>query len=351
VEAIPLPFASVAFSDSYHAALMKNLGISMAVLVFSRPGNQFYIASAVGFPKMNSSRELELSDFCNLITNDLIQFSGAALSVAPALSHLPQLNKQLSDQGYNYLRIYKINDFLTSEGYWIMFFKELDQAKAIGRVIKRSITSPQFRDAITETITAAMKTDTIDEIISNWVTLLDKRDKETETHTIRVTHFTVMLGRKLGLHEEEIQNLRRGALLHDIGKLVIPNEILFKPGQLSNPEWKIMKLHPKIVKDLLENFSVPQEVLEIPYSHHEKWDGSGYPQGLVGEEIPYAARIFAIVDVFDALLSDRPYRPSFSMEEALTYLREQTGQHFDPQIVPVFLKLSQDLQLDTGWIR
>jgi len=351
VESIPLPFASVAFTDSYHSAIMKNLGINMAILMFSRPQNEFYLASAVGFPHLNTTKELELSAFCKLISNDLIKMNGSTLSAEFAISHLPRLGQEIIDQGYNYFRVYQINDFLATEGYWLMFFKTTDEANLFGKVIKHSFFSPQFRDVITEKIKASMGTDEIDEIITNWVTLLDKRDKETEAHTVRVAQIAIRLGQKLGLDEKDIQNLRRGALLHDIGKLVIPNEILFKPGPLSDPEWKIMKMHPKIVKDLLQNFTVPEDVLEVPYSHHEKWDGSGYPEGLAGEGIPYSARIFALIDVYDALISDRPYRPRFSRKEALDYIQEQSGTHFDPEIVPEFLELVEELQLGVSWVR
>jgi putative nucleotidyltransferase with HDIG domain len=351
VESIPLPFASVAFTDGYHSAIMKNLGINRAILMFARPQKEFYIASSVGFSQLSVTHELELSSFCKLISNDLIKINGSTLNTEFTTSHLPQLSQAIIKSGYNFFRVYQINDFLASEGYWLMFFKSLDEANVIGKIIKHSFYSPQFRDVITDKIKASMGTDEIDEIITNWVTLLDKRDKETEAHTIRVAQIAIKLARKLGLAPEAIQNLRRGALLHDIGKLVIPNEILFKPGPLSDPEWRIMEMHPKIVKDLLQNFTVPDEVLEVPYSHHEKWDGSGYPEGLGGEEIPYAARIFALVDVFDALVSDRPYRPRFSQEDALDYIRAQSGKHFDPKIVPLFISLVEELQLGISWVQ
>ena len=349
VESIPLPFASVAFTDSYHSAIMKNLGINMAILMFSRLQNEFYIASSVGFSNFSAKIKLELSAFCKLISNDLINLNGSTLSTEFVTSHLPHLSKQTREQGYNFFRVYQINDFLSTEGYWLMFFKSLEEADILSKVIKQSFYSPKFRDVISDRIQASINSNEIDEIITNWVILLDKRDKETEAHTIRVTQITIRLANKLGLPEETIHNMRRGALLHDIGKLVIPNEILFKPGPLTEPEWLIMKMHPKIVKDLLQNFSIPEEVFEIPYCHHEKWDGTGYPQGLAGEEIPYSARIFALVDVFDAMMSNRPYRESFSLEYTLNYIQEQSGKHFDPEIVPAFLELAEELQLGIGW--
>lgn len=321
----------------------------MAILMFSRPQNDFYVASTVGFSDLNVSSELELSAFCKLISNDLINLNGSTISTDFVASHLPRVSKQVIEKGFNFFRVYQINDFLSSDGYWLMFFKSFEEAELLSKSIKRSFYSPKFRDVITDKIKASMGSDEIDEIISNWVVMLDKRDKETEAHTIRVAQITVRMGRKLGLEPEAIQNLRRGALLHDIGKLVIPNEILFKHGPLTEPEWLIMKMHPKIVKDLLQNFTVPEEVLEIPYSHHEKWDGTGYPLGLAGEEIPYSARIFALVDVFDALISDRPYRDRFTQENALDYIRKESGKHFDPAIVPIFTELVDELQLGIGW--
>jgi putative nucleotidyltransferase with HDIG domain len=350
ISTIPLPFASLAFSDSYHAALMKNLGINGAVLMFARATNSLYSASAIGLNKIDTKCELELSAFCSSVTNDLIHTNGHILPIHPTLSGLPSILMRANEHEYRYLRIYKINDFLASEGYWIMFFKHRTQANAIDNTIKESITSPQFRETITETVASAMRSEAIDEVIANWVTLLDKRDKETEIHTVRVAHATVSLGQRLGLKNEDLDNLRRGALLHDVGKLIIPNEILFKPGKLTDSEWIIMRMHPTIVKDLLNSFSLPSKVLEIPFSHHEKWDGSGYSQNLAGEDIPLSARIFAIVDVFDALVSDRPYRPRFPREEVLKYIKNQAGRHFDPHIVPEFLTLADELDIGRGWI-
>jgi HD-GYP domain-containing protein (c-di-GMP phosphodiesterase class II) len=133
--------------------------------------------------------------------------------------------------------------------------------------------------------------------------------------------------------------MRRGALLHDIGKLGVPDAILQKNGALSDEEWALMRLHPIYAYQMLYPIEYLRPAIEIPYCHHEKWDGTGYPRGLKGEEIPLAARIFAVVDVFDALTSDRPYRPAWSIRDALNYIREQAGKHFDPQVVEVFLQL------------
>jgi HD-GYP domain-containing protein (c-di-GMP phosphodiesterase class II) len=141
------------------------------------------------------------------------------------------------------------------------------------------------------------------------------------------------------MKKEDLVNLRRGALLHDIGKMGIPDHILFKPGPLTTEEWDIIKQHPNYAYLLLSSISYLQSALEIPYCHHEWWDGSGYPRGLKGEEIPKGARIFAVVDVWDALLSDRPYRKAWNKEKALAYIQDLAGKQFDPKVVDVFLKI------------
>jgi putative nucleotidyltransferase with HDIG domain len=245
----------------------------------------------------------------------------------------------VNQAGYQYLRIYRVNDFLTASGYWLMFFRNQRTADSAGQLINRSLSSPQFRDTVTELVRASSSEEALDEIVDGWVTLLDKRDKETREHTKRVADLAVKLASMLGLNGEKLKNFRRGALLHDIGKIVIPDEILYKPGSLSESEWKVMKLHPRIVKDLLKDFQIPEEVMEIPASHHEKWDGSGYPNGLSGEEIPLSARIFSVVDVWDAMLVDRPYRKKFPRSEVLSYIQSQQGKHFDPQVTEVFLQM------------
>lgn len=150
---------------------------------------------------------------------------------------------------------------------------------------------------------------------------------------------TVDLARAIGIASNEMENIRRGALLHDIGKMGVPDSVLLKPGTLNEREWEIMHRHPEYAKELLEPIMYLRQVLDIPYCHHEKWDGTGYPRRLTGEQIPLAARLFAVVDVWDALTSDRPYRPAWSKEKALAYITEQKGRHFDPQAVEMFLKI------------
>ena len=150
---------------------------------------------------------------------------------------------------------------------------------------------------------------------------------------------TIKLASLMGFDQDELVHVRRGALLHDIGKIGIPDDILHKPGKLTDVERAIISKHPQYAYELLQPITYLRPVLDIPYCHHEKWDGSGYPRGLKGDEIPLAARIFAIADVFDALTSDRPYRKAWTREEAINYIREQAGTHFDPKIVEIFIKI------------
>jgi PAS domain S-box-containing protein len=178
-----------------------------------------------------------------------------------------------------------------------------------------------------------------DATLLGWSLALEMRDNETEGHTRRVTDLTVRLARALGINEEEIVNIRRGALLHDIGKLAVPDSILLKPGKLNDEERVLMQQHSVMAGRMLEHISYLRPSISIPLYHHERWDGSGYPQGLQGEEIPLAARLFALVDVWDALRSARPYKEPWSFEEARAEIQAKSGLHFDPRIVNVFIDL------------
>lgn len=180
-----------------------------------------------------------------------------------------------------------------------------------------------------------------DTTLEGWSAALDLRDKETEGHTQRVTEMTLRLARAMGFTEEELVHVRRGALLHDIGKMGIPDGILLKPGKLTDEEWAIMRKHPTYAQQMLSPIAYLREALPIPYCHHEKWDGTGYPQGLKGEQIPRAARIFAVVDVWDALRSDRPYRAGWPEDRVLEHIRAGSGTHFDPKVVEAFIALTE----------
>ncbi len=178
-----------------------------------------------------------------------------------------------------------------------------------------------------------------DATIEGWSRALDLRDKETEGHTQRVTEMTLQLAHAAGMTEEDLVHVRRGALLHDIGKMGVPDAILFKPGPLTDEEWAIMRRHPQLAYDMLSPIAHLRPALDIPWCHHEKWDGSGYPRGLKGEQIPLAARLFAVVDVWDALRSDRPYRPGWPNDRVLEHICSLAGTHFDPKAVELFCKI------------
>jgi putative two-component system response regulator len=181
--------------------------------------------------------------------------------------------------------------------------------------------------------------DAYEATIEGWSHAMDLRDQETEGHSRRVAELTVKLAQALGVSDTDIVHIRRGALLHDMGKIGIPDSILHKPAALTDYEWETMRKHPELAYDMLGRIEYLRPALDIPYCHHEKWDGTGYPRKLKEEQIPLPARLFAVVDVWDALTSNRPYRAAWSEEAALTYIREQAGKHFDPQVVELFFNV------------
>jgi putative nucleotidyltransferase with HDIG domain len=185
-----------------------------------------------------------------------------------------------------------------------------------------------------------------DAAIEGWARTLELRDRETAGHSDRVLHLTLRLSRAMGITGEELQHIRWGALLHDIGKLGIPDQILLKPGPLDAEEREIVRRHPEQGYQLLKDIDYLEPILDIPHYHHERWDGDGYPCGLRGEQIPLTARIFAIVDVWDAMTSDRPYRPGIPYAVTITHIKEQSGKHFDPAVVEHFLAMMEDLRHD-----
>ena len=187
-----------------------------------------------------------------------------------------------------------------------------------------------------------------DSTIEGWSHALDLRDKETEGHTLRVTEMTLKLARAAGIIEEELVHVRRGALLHDIGKMGVPDHILLKPGKLTDEEWVAMRKHTTFAFELLSPIAYLRPALDIPYCHHEKWDGSGYPRGLKGEQIPMVARLFAIVDVWDALRSDRPYRQSWAEEKVIEHIKSLSGTHFEPKVVELFVTMMNEHKKTAG---
>ncbi|MGB9754905.1 MAG: hypothetical protein C0183_08095 [Roseiflexus castenholzii] len=219
----------------------------------------------------------------------------------------------------------------TPDEHWWTFLEALAMQAAIA-----IDTSSLFEDLRR---THAELKQSYDATIAGWSRALDLRDRETEGHSERVTELTLRLARWMGIPEDQIEHIRRGALLHDIGKMGVPDHILLKPGPLSVNEWAIMRQHPVYAFRWLSAIPFLQPALDIPYAHHERWDGSGYPRGLRGEQIPLAARIFAVVDVWDALRSDRPYRSAWTEEQTIAHLQSLAGTHFDPAAVAAFLDM------------
>ena len=217
---------------------------------------------------------------------------------------------------------------LSPDNDWVSFLNTLTSETAVA--VDNALL---FRDLEKSNLDLAVAYETT---LEGWARTLELRDRETEGHSQRVMDLTMRLARKLGINNGELINIQRGAVLHDIGKMGVPDNILLKDGPLTEREWEIMHKHPIYARDMLSAIPFLREAIDIPYYHHERWDGGGYPTGLKGEEIPLAARIFAIVDVWDALRSDRPYRKAWTEEEALTYIQEQSGKHFDPVIVDAF---------------
>jgi len=177
--------------------------------------------------------------------------------------------------------------------------------------------------------------------LEGWAKALELRDFETEGHSRRVTELTIQMARAVGIPDNELDHVQRGALLHDIGKMAVPDGILLKNGPLDDDEWDIMRQHPVYAYEMLSSIGFLRAALDIPLYHHEKWDGTGYPYGLKGEAIPLAARVFAIIDVWDALSSDRPYRDALDQTVVLGHIKAQSGKHFDPRVVDAFLHILQ----------
>jgi putative nucleotidyltransferase with HDIG domain len=219
---------------------------------------------------------------------------------------------------------------LNPDREWLDFLETLGGQTAIA--IENSILFQDLQRSNFELALAYEAT------IEGWSRALDLRDRETEGHTQRVTDLTLKLARKMGLSEQRLTLIRRGALLHDIGKMGIPDYILLKPEELTEGEQQIMQQHPQFAYDMLEPIAYLRDALNIPYCHHEKWDGTGYPRGLAGSQIPLEARLFTIVDVWDALTTDRPYRRGWPKKKALKYIQEESGKHFDPKMVEIFLQ-------------
>lgn len=220
---------------------------------------------------------------------------------------------------------------LSPDAEWLNFMKTLADQTAIA--VENAILFKELQRTNFELNLAYNTT------IEGWSRALDLRDRDTKGHTQRVTDLALKLARRLDLTESELIHIRRGAVLHDIGKMAIPDRILLKPGPLTADEWEIIRQHPRFAVELLTPMSHLGPALDIPHYHHEKWDGTGYPHGLRENQIPLSARLFAVADVYDALTSERPYRPAWTKDKAFAYIRDQAGKHFDPAIAMEFLSM------------
>ena len=265
-------------------------------------------------------------------------------------------NLQVEDNFFVRLGLFKKEDFIA---YYAVPLVTKEHVKGVLEIFHRSPLEPddewfEFLDSLALQAAIAIDNNSLfhdleranmdlfiayDSTIEGWSRALDYRDKETEGHSQRVTEMTLRIVREMGMNEEEVVHVRRGALLHDIGKMGIPDSILLKDASLTEEEWQIMRRHPLYAYELLYPIAYLRPALDIPYCHHEHWDGNGYPRGLKGEQIPLPARIFAVVDVWDGLRSDRPYRSAWSDEKAKEYLRAHSGTQFDPNVVDIFFKM------------
>ena len=238
---------------------------------------------------------------------------------------------------FGVLEIYSedTNSFIPDE---VDLLKEMAGDLSYGIHTLRVRTERQLAEFLLEQSHAELNL-TFDATLEGWARALELRDGETSQHTKRVVTDTLNLAISMGIEDEALVNIRRGATLHDIGKMGIPDRILGKPGPLTDVEWAIMRKHPEYAQELLGSIPYLQQAMDIPYCHHEKWDGSGYPRGLKGDQIPLSARIFAVIDVWDALSSERCYRQEpWSQEKIRDYLIDQSDKHFDPDVVKAFLK-------------
>jgi response regulator RpfG family c-di-GMP phosphodiesterase len=214
---------------------------------------------------------------------------------------------------------------------WMSFFISLAAQAAIA--IDNAALFSDLQRSNTELILA------YDTTIEGWARALELRDQETEGHTKRATEMTLRLALAMGMDGDELVHVRRGALLHDIGKMSIPDSILLKNGPLTDEEWQMMRRHPAYAFEVLSPIAYLRQALDIPYCHHERWDGTGYPRGLKGEQIPLAARIFSLADIWDALHSDRRYHSAWPEQQIREYIRSLSGTQFDPRVVEAFLNM------------
>jgi PAS domain S-box-containing protein len=329
--------------------LIKQLGVDAADVLLAKPGSgQFEYFTSQGFrtPGIKATK---------------IRLGEEVVGKAALEREIIQV-KNINHSDEKFMR----QNLVADEGFVTYFAVPLiakGEVKGILEIFHRSLLNPSpewlnFLDSLSWQTAIAIDSALLfedlqrsntnllmsyDKTIEGWSRALDLRDKETEGHTERVTKATIELAKTMGIPDEQIIHIWRGSMLHDIGKLGVPDNILLKPGKLTEEEWALMRRHPQFAYEMLKPINYLHDALNIPYYHHEKWDGSGYPHGLKGETIPLEARIFAVVDVWDALSNDRPYRPAWPREKVIEYIKDQNEKHFDPQVVAKFLAL------ESGW--
>ena len=317
---------------------------AVAVLLLNQHTQNLEFASGLGFRNKAIERSrLQLGEegggysalerktvrIINLLENGaqfdralLVADEGFAMYVGTPLIAQGQVN--------GVLEVFHRSPFAPDEN-WLEFFKVVAGQTAIA--VDNASLFAELKHSNARLFAA------YDSTIEGWSKALDLRDRETEGHTQRVTEMTLKLARAAGITEEELVHVRRGSLLHDIGKMGVPDQILLKPDKLTDEEWVAMRKHPTLAFELLSPIAYLRPALDIPYCHHEKWDGSGYPRGLKGEQIPLAARLFAVADVWDALRSARPYRQGWSKEKVIEHIKSFSGTQFEPKAVELFLKV------------
>jgi putative nucleotidyltransferase with HDIG domain len=337
--------------DSILLRLSSNLDVDAAAILLNSCPAEYYGMSALGFQRQAPKAALRSLEaiFNQVSANGHMKGSYDYSRLENLALNSNEFADLLKTENFNNWRISQLTSNGIQRGMLALFNrngnKSLDEndvlLDVIGRLIGNTLENLALNQNMQDTLLKLEETQKA--TVEGWVKLLDFRDKETEEHTIRVTNLALFAAVRLGFSKEELDRIQMGAMLHDIGKIAIDDAILGKPGPLNEEEWVQMRRHPEIAVQMLSHIPFLKDCLDIPYSHHEKWDGTGYPRGIAGEEIPMPARIFALVDVWDALRSNRPYRDAWTHDKALDYIASNAGRHFDPGLVEMFVEMIGEL--------
>jgi hypothetical protein len=338
----------VAFDD-FTALAVQLCRVPIAALVFLE-AEGVAVASHVGLYLADLPRHLT---FCQALLDAGGRLLVPDLCLDPRFQHHPLVTR------FPHLRFYAGVPLLTADGYLLGALEVMDweprqlepaQWEALQALARQAMAQLELRRyrlvrrpggelRPPDGAALAPEGSVYDETLEAIARGLDLRDGHEPGHLPKLARRTVRLAQRVGLPADDLVHVRRGALLHDLGKLAIPDSILLKPGTLTDEEWQIVRLHPVYAYEMLLPVEILHPALEIPYSHHERWDGQGYPRGLKGDEIPLAARVFTVLDVWDALQSDRPFRPGWEPDRVAQYIRGRAGSEFDPQVVDAFLAM------------